>query len=251
MSTTCRCGANGWLRGLTDPAVTKALSIIHTRYAEELDVEGLAREAGVSRTILGEKFAELHRRTADALLRALADAHGRQHAARRQGRSPQTSHMRSASTARPRSTGRSSANMACRRRLGESAKKRSGWRRRRAALPLPAQDVQYAVAADGTRLAWSAIGDGPPLVKTANWLNHFEFDFESPIWRGWIKELAADFRLIRYDERGNGLSDWNTPELSLDAFVDDLACVVDAAGVREVRPAGDQPGRGGRRRLFA
>ncbi|NUS99377.1 MAG: AraC family transcriptional regulator, partial [Sphingomonas sp.] len=52
-------GASGWLRGLTDPAVTKALSIIHSRYAEELDVEGLAREAGVSRTVLGEKFAEL------------------------------------------------------------------------------------------------------------------------------------------------------------------------------------------------
>ena len=52
-------GTSGWLRGLTDPAVTKALSIIHTRYAEELDVEGLAREAGVSRTVLGEKFAEL------------------------------------------------------------------------------------------------------------------------------------------------------------------------------------------------
>ena len=52
-----------------------------------------------------------------------------------------------------------------------------------------------------------------------------------PIWRGWIRELAADHRLIRYDERGNGLSDWDTPELSLDAFVDDLACVVDAAEV--------------------
>ncbi len=52
-------GASGWLRGLTDPAVSKALSIIHSRYAEELDVEGLAREAGVSRTVLGEKFAEL------------------------------------------------------------------------------------------------------------------------------------------------------------------------------------------------
>src|SRR5215207_2218596 len=52
-------GASGWLRGLTDSAVTKALSIIHSRYAEELDVEGLAREAGVSRTVLGEKFAEL------------------------------------------------------------------------------------------------------------------------------------------------------------------------------------------------
>ena len=52
-------GASGWLRGLTDPAVTKALSIIHSRYAEDLDIEGLAREAGVSRTVLGEKFAEL------------------------------------------------------------------------------------------------------------------------------------------------------------------------------------------------
>src|SRR4029078_789715 len=52
-------GARGWRRGLTDPAVTKALSIIHSRYAEELDVEGLAREAGVSRTVLGERFTEL------------------------------------------------------------------------------------------------------------------------------------------------------------------------------------------------
>ena len=52
-------GASGWLRGLTDPAVSKALSIIHQRYAEDLDVEGLAREAGVSRTVLGERFGEL------------------------------------------------------------------------------------------------------------------------------------------------------------------------------------------------
>lgn len=51
--------SKGWLRGLTDPAVSKALSIIHNRYAEELDVEMLAREAGVSRTILGERFSEL------------------------------------------------------------------------------------------------------------------------------------------------------------------------------------------------
>lgn len=49
----------GWLRGLADPAVSKALAIIHTRFAEELDVEQLAREAGVSRTVLGERFAEL------------------------------------------------------------------------------------------------------------------------------------------------------------------------------------------------
>ena len=51
--------SKGWLRGLTDPAVSKALSIIHNRYAEDLDVELLAREAGVSRTVLGERFGEL------------------------------------------------------------------------------------------------------------------------------------------------------------------------------------------------
>jgi AraC-like DNA-binding protein len=51
--------SDGWLRGLADPAVSKALSIIHQRYAEDLDVEGLAREAGVSRSVLGERFAEL------------------------------------------------------------------------------------------------------------------------------------------------------------------------------------------------
>ncbi|HEY8593047.1 MAG TPA: AraC family transcriptional regulator [Sphingomicrobium sp.] len=51
--------ATGWLRGLADPAVAKALSIIHNRYAEDLDIEMLAREAGVSRTVLGERFVEL------------------------------------------------------------------------------------------------------------------------------------------------------------------------------------------------
>src|SRR6185295_6853825 len=51
--------SKGWLRGLTDPAVSKALTVIHNRYKEELDVETLAREAGVSRTVLGERFAEL------------------------------------------------------------------------------------------------------------------------------------------------------------------------------------------------
>ena len=51
--------SQGWVRALGDPAVSKALSIIHARYAEELDVESLAREVGVSRSVLGERFAEL------------------------------------------------------------------------------------------------------------------------------------------------------------------------------------------------
>jgi AraC-like DNA-binding protein len=52
-------GEGGWLAGLRDPAVARALSIIHNRYAEELDIETLARESGVSRTVLGERFGNL------------------------------------------------------------------------------------------------------------------------------------------------------------------------------------------------
>src|SRR5690606_24090087 len=73
---------------------------------------------------------------------------------------------------------------------------------------LPRQQLHYCRARDGTRLAWSAVGTGMPLVKTANWLNHLEFDWESPVWRPWLRELTRDNCLIRYDERGNGLSDW-------------------------------------------
>ena len=51
--------ARGLARGLTDPAISKALSIIHHRYAEDLEVEELAREVGVSRSVLGERFTEL------------------------------------------------------------------------------------------------------------------------------------------------------------------------------------------------
>ncbi|WP_199192668.1 alpha/beta hydrolase [Allosphingosinicella deserti] len=99
------------------------------------------------------------------------------------------------------------------------------------APPLPVQHVKFCTASDGTGLAYSIAGDGPPLVKTANWLNHLEQDWESPLWRHWIRELATYRQIVRYDERGNGLSDWNAAEISFEAFVDDLASVVDAAGL--------------------
>ncbi len=98
------------------------------------------------------------------------------------------------------------------------------------AASLPPQQVRFCKAPDGTGLAYSVVGDGPPLVKTANWLNHLEYEWESPIWRHWLHELAGRLTLLRYDERGNGLSDWKVEELSFDAFVEDLETVVDAAG---------------------
>jgi len=221
-------GSEGWLRGLADPAVSRALSIIHKRYAEDLDVEGLAREAGVSRSVLGERFAELlgeppmrycarwRMRIAQNLLRDTDENTGNIAFA-----------VGFASEA--------AFNRAFKREFGEPP---ASWRRRiedeeraiaqhTAVEPLPPQRVHYCTASDGTRLAYSSSGEGPPVVKTANWLNHIEYDWDSPLWRHWILEFTRGRNLVRYDERGNGLSDWNTPELSLEAFVDDLSSVVE------------------------
>jgi alpha/beta hydrolase fold/Adenylate and Guanylate cyclase catalytic domain len=93
------------------------------------------------------------------------------------------------------------------------------------------QKIQFCMAPDGVQIAYSQIGRGPPLVKTGNWMTHLEFDFESPIWRHLYRELARDHTLIRYDARGNGLSDREVEQISFEALVRDLETVVDAAGV--------------------
>jgi len=99
--------------------------------------------------------------------------------------------------------------------------------------PAPAlhQEVQFCRSSDGVRLAWARVGSGPPIVKTGNWLNHIEYDWESPVWSHMLHWLASGRTLVRYDARGNGLSDWDVPEISFDAFVRDLEAVVDAAGL--------------------
>jgi pimeloyl-ACP methyl ester carboxylesterase len=93
------------------------------------------------------------------------------------------------------------------------------------------QEIRFCTAPDGVQLAYSMIGQGPPLIKTGNWMTHLEFDLESPIWRHLYRELAKDHTLVRYDARGNGLSDRTVDEISFDAFVSDLETVVDATGI--------------------
>jgi class 3 adenylate cyclase/pimeloyl-ACP methyl ester carboxylesterase len=93
------------------------------------------------------------------------------------------------------------------------------------------QEIKYCRTPDGVRLAYAISGSGPPLVKSANWMNHLEYDWESPVWRHVLRGLSSDHTLIRYDARGNGMSDWDVDELSLDAWVGDLETVVDAARV--------------------
>jgi class 3 adenylate cyclase len=93
------------------------------------------------------------------------------------------------------------------------------------------QQIRYCRAPDGVRLAYAVVGRGPPLAKTANWFNHLEYDWRSPVWRHILRDLASDHTLIRYDTRGSGMSDWEVDEVSLDAWVRDLETVVDTVGV--------------------
>jgi pimeloyl-ACP methyl ester carboxylesterase/DNA-binding CsgD family transcriptional regulator len=95
------------------------------------------------------------------------------------------------------------------------------------------QSIRYLTTRDGVRLAWASLGQGPPLVKAANWLTHLQYDLESPIWRHWIDFLAGHFHFVRFDERGCGMTQWEVPELSLDRWVEDLEAVVDAAGITQ------------------
>ena len=99
------------------------------------------------------------------------------------------------------------------------------------AAPALCHEIHFCTAVDGVRIAHAEVGQGPPLVKAGNWLNHLEFDWQSPVWSPFLHAIAADHRLVRYDARGNGLSDWDVDDISLDAFVRDLECVIDAAGV--------------------
>jgi len=92
------------------------------------------------------------------------------------------------------------------------------------------QKIDYCRTSEGVRLAYATAGSGPPLVKAANWLNHLEYDWESPVWQHVVHGLAQRHTLIRYDARGNGMSDWDVEGLSLEAWVSDLETVVDAVG---------------------
>lgn len=83
--------------------------------------------------------------------------------------------------------------------------------------------------ADGVNIAWAAAGSGYPLVRAATWLTHLEYDWESPVWSHWLEFLAGHFTLIRYDERGCGMSDWEARDYSFRRWFDDFDAVVEAA----------------------
>jgi pimeloyl-ACP methyl ester carboxylesterase/DNA-binding CsgD family transcriptional regulator len=91
--------------------------------------------------------------------------------------------------------------------------------------------VRFGRSADGTRVAWSRHGSGPPLVINTCWLSHLQYDWESPVWRHYLDGLGAFSETFRYDERGFGMSDWSVTDFSFERRIEDLEAVVDDAGL--------------------
>ena len=93
------------------------------------------------------------------------------------------------------------------------------------------QQVRFCTSADGTRIALARSGEGPPLVRVANWFTHLDLDRQSAVWRHWFDFLSDGRTLVRYDPRGSGLSDRDVDDFSLDRWIEDLDAVVESAGL--------------------
>lgn len=91
------------------------------------------------------------------------------------------------------------------------------------------QEVRFVTSRDGTRIGWARHGHGPPLVRVATWLTNLETDWSSPIWRPWLTRLGEQFTVVRYDDRGSGLSDRHPTDISFERWVEDLEAVVNGA----------------------
>jgi pimeloyl-ACP methyl ester carboxylesterase len=90
------------------------------------------------------------------------------------------------------------------------------------------QNIGYCRTKDGIKLAMASTGRGLPLVRLPTWFNHLEYDWRVQFRSALYHFLADRYQLIRYDGRGNGLSDRYVQEISFATFAHDLDAVVDA-----------------------
>ena len=95
------------------------------------------------------------------------------------------------------------------------------------------QNIQFCTTADGAKLAYAVDGEGPPLVLATAWLTHLGPQWRALAWQPWLDTFSSDYKLLRYDARGSGLSDRDPAELSVETWVRDLEAVVDAAGLEQ------------------
>ena len=97
----------------------------------------------------------------------------------------------------------------------------------------PDRPIEFFTTSDGVRIAYHIGGQGPVLVRTIHWLNHLDFEWKTPLRRQWLSEVMRHHTLLRYDQRGSGLSDWNVSDFSFERTVRDFEELVDAAGLEK------------------
>src|SRR5438093_9209093 len=92
-------------------------------------------------------------------------------------------------------------------------------------------DTRYARTSDGTYVAYQVAGTGPvDLVFAPGWFSNVELAWEHAEISPFLRRLSAESRLILFDRRGNGLSDPIAEASTLDAMMEDVRAVMDAAG---------------------
>ena len=94
----------------------------------------------------------------------------------------------------------------------------------------PEQDIRFCLGHDGARIAWAIHGSGPPAHRRLVLAEPPAARLASPVWRHFLEDLGAFATLVRYDERGFGMSDWDVTDFSLEARYGDLEAVVEATG---------------------
>ena len=92
------------------------------------------------------------------------------------------------------------------------------------------QEIQFFTTSDGVRLAYTIGGSGPPLVRAIDWLNHLDFEWKNPYRRHWFSQIMGHNTLLRYDQRGSGLSDWNVDDFSFERSLSDFEELIASVG---------------------
>jgi class 3 adenylate cyclase/DNA-binding winged helix-turn-helix (wHTH) protein len=88
------------------------------------------------------------------------------------------------------------------------------------------QDIRFCSTADGVRIAYSTMGQGPPLVIPPQFVTHLEADLVEGPLADVYEALARHHTLVRFDMRGTGLSDREVSLSSEELFLLDLETVV-------------------------
>jgi pimeloyl-ACP methyl ester carboxylesterase len=89
------------------------------------------------------------------------------------------------------------------------------------------QQIGFCTSPDGARIAYATVGEGPALVMPTTWLSHLQLNWQDPVARRFFEQLALHHTLVRYDQRGSGLSDRNRTDFTLDAELKDLETIID------------------------